>query len=333
MFCRVFLIAVIAAVSLLVPACGRKEAPSAVAPAPAPAQSVTILAMGSVPIEFVFYGRDQAANEADVEACRAEEDRLENILNRYRPDATVSRLNRMEPGIPMTVEPELIEMLNLSRKVFDLTGGAFDPTVGPLILLWKEAGKTGKLPADAKIAAVKAEVGFDAVEIGTDTVTLKRKVYIDLGGIAKGYIVDKLVSLLQARGVERGIVNAGGDLRVYGTRAGGFKIGITDPENKAALKAVKVVEKGAVVTSGSYEQFSMIEGRRYSHIIDPRTGRPVENDSDSVSIYAAEAGIADGLATGVFVMGFEAGRDLIKQLPDIGCYLIRTGGEQWEEEF
>ncbi len=292
------------------------------------------LAMGGVPVEITLYNTSSDA-ESVIDACSGEVRRLEMILSRHIPDSEISKINRSAPGTEISISPEMREVLTAAGRVHAMTGGRFDPTVTPLIELWKKAGKDGRLPAEETVKTVLEHVGFENVEIGESTLVLKNGVKIDLGGIAKGFIVDKLVSLLKKRGETAGIVNAGGDLRVFGEKKGGFVVGITDPfvERTVTPALIKkaVITSGAFVTSGSYERFSIIEGKRYSHIIDPVTGYPVDNTLASVSVTHADAMIADALATGIFVLGFSEGGKLIKNLDEAGAFLLSTDRSEFAD--
>ena len=287
--------------------------------------------MGGVPVELIFFGRARQDIPGDVTAAEQEIIRLEKLLSVHIENSAVSRLNRSELNRPVQVDPELAEVLAIAEKLYILTDGAFDPTVKPLVSLWKCAAEQGRIPADEQVRKARSRVGFRHISVKGDAVTRKRDVVLDLGGIAKGYIADRVAGLLRRRGVRAGIVNAGGDLRVFGRRKGGFSVGIRDPEQRMKLLDRITIQKGAVVTSGSYERFSVIEGRTFSHIIDPRTGYPVRNSLSSVTVCAEHAAEADGLATGIFVMGFEKGRDLCAGLNSVSGYLVGSDGRIWDE--
>jgi len=303
-----------------------------VVPADAERRSAEIIVMGGVPLEIVLFGRGGDQFRADVEAVRKEAARLEKIFNAYDRFSALSRLNARPVNARMEVAPELAEVLRLSRRIWRLTDGRFDPTVGPLIALWKKAGVAHTLPTPAEIRAARERTGMDKLRVEGLLVMRTADVAVDLGGVAKGYIVDRLVDILRRRGAEAGIVNAGGDLRVFGKRRGGFLVGIRDPRDPLGLIKKKTVHRGAVVTSGSYERFVVIEGKRYSHIIDPVTGRPVSNDLASVTVYAPDAATADALATGIFVLGFEKGRRLLERLEHVGGFLVKRDGTTWEKD-
>ena len=329
------------------PAAEQPPAPAPVSPepvaSPAPAAFTKamfkLIAMKNVPVIITMYGRTEATGAPDMDAAAAEIERLERILSRHRPDGTLARVNNLPPGEALEVEPELVEVLATARRVNRLTQGCFDPTVGPLIELWKKAGRDQVLPTDAEIAAARAQVGFDSVVIEGNTVSLTRPVTIDLGGVAKGYIIDKVIALLVKRGVPGGIVLAGGDLGVFGAKPDGslFQVGVRDPADPGGTKGLVVhtlaIKSGAVLTSGSYERYVTINGVRYSHIIDPRTGRPVPEDHDllSATIHAEDAAFADGMATGVFILGKAEGRKVLEGCAEAGGFLLAADGQNWEK--
>lgn len=289
----------------------------------------TILAMGGVPVEIVFFSRGETLRAGDLDAVIEEVGRLEKIMSRHMEFSTVSRLNRRSPGSGMDVGPELAEVLTCAQKVYRETDGAFDPTVTPLITLWKEART---IPSQQEVERARAQVGFEHISIQGDIVTRNKDVILDLGGIAKGFIADSIAELLRKRGVKAGLVNAGGDIRVFGRRRGGFIIGIRDPDKrKGEIKRTRIYS-GAAVTSGSYERFRIIDGKRISHIIDPKTGNPVAGSLKSVTVCARDAATADAIATGIFVMGFERGKKLLKRLEDVSGVLITADGTVWPED-
>jgi FAD:protein FMN transferase len=329
------------------PAAEQPPAPAPVSPeppsVPAPASSAKamfkLIAMKNVPVVITMYGRTEETGAPDMDAAAAEIERLERILSRHRPEGTLARVNKLAPGEALEVEPELIDVLATAKRVHQLTLGCFDPTVGPLIELWQAAGRDQRLPADEAIAAARAQVGFDSVVIDGNKVRLTRPVTIDLGGVAKGYIIGKVIALLVKRGVPGGIVLAGGDLGVFGAKPDGspFQVGVRDPADPGGTKGLVVhtlaIKSGAVLTSGSYERYVTINGVRYSHIIDPRTGRPVPEDHDllSATIHAEDAAFADGMATGVFILGKAAGRKVIEDCPEAGGFLLAADGQNWEK--
>jgi thiamine biosynthesis lipoprotein len=211
-----------------------------------------------------------------------------------------------------------------------LTDGAFDISYASMDRIWKFDNSMKQMPSEEIIKASVAKVGFQNIILNkiNSTVFLKLKgMKIGFGAIGKGYAADKAKALLISKGVKSGIINASGDMNTWGKQPDGreWKIAITNPKNKNKVFALFPINNGAVVTSGNYEKYVNFNGKRYSHIIDPRTGYP-SSGIISVTIFAPKAELADALATSVFVMGKEAGLDRINQLPKIECIIIDDKG-------
>ncbi|UCC95775.1 MAG: FAD:protein FMN transferase [Candidatus Omnitrophota bacterium] len=252
--------------------------------------------------------------------------RLDKIFNMYDPESEVSRLNTSYDE-PLEVSPELIEVLQIAQRVYHLSGGAFDISHGSLYIFWKELikkGKVEKFPSHQEISQLKELGGMNhlAVRPHDQTVTIKRKgLKVDLSGIAKGYIVDRAVLQLKKSGIDSALINAGGDIYCLGKisyfgsskrsgpkhwyRKRPWRIGIQDPgSGEDIIHAQELIDE-AIATSGNYEQFFEFADKRYSHILDPRTGYPVANNIVSVSVISRNCTAADSLATAFFIMGLE----------------------------
>lgn len=270
-------------------------------------------AMGGIPVRVVAYDRTKGDFESDLREVESCVDRLENIFSRHRADSDVARLNAMGEGCTGDASPALIDLLRKSQRWSEKTGGAFDVTVGPVVSLWKDAAKMGRVPTEDDLAVARERVGMERLRIVDDNICLERSgMSIDLGAIAKGAIIDEAVSVLRRNGVVRGIVDAGGDVAAFGD--GEFRIGIQDPRDRKKLMGTISIEEGGVVTSGDYERYAAIGGRRYSHIIDPRTGEPAD-ELVSVTVVGPDAADADALATAISVMGREEGIEFLKEMP------------------
>jgi len=270
--------------------------------------------------------------EADVAgaalaAAEGELRRVEVLMSAHIEASELSRLNRLPVGGKQPTDPELLAILDFSRQVHEQSDGAFDVTVGPLIELWKTAAKAGAPPTEEQIRQARAASNWGALHVLPDAPAVVRgkpTVRVDLGGIAKGYGIDKAVEAMRnTPGVAGGLVDVGGDVRCFGRPAEGGKwlVGVRSPFGGDSLLAVLQLDEGAVCTSGNYERFTEIAGQRYSHILDPRTGRPVDF-APSVTVFAADATTADAWATALSVLGRAgAGR-----LPDGAEALIVEGG-------
>ncbi len=282
--------------------------------------------MGTIVQITVMEGAEERYDRA-AEAAFTEIQRLEEILSAYKGGSDVSRISK-NAGEPVQVSPETIEVLKTAVRVAELSNGAFDPTVGALGNLWGYSGEKGAVPTDEEIAKVLPLVDYGAIEIdeSPSKAGLKRKgMSLNLGGVAKGYIVNKAVEALKREGVARGIIHAGGDMVVFQVdEKEPFSIGIQHPREKRLLGKASVYS-GAVATSGDYERFFEIGGKRYHHILDPRTGFPAEG-TQSATVIAKDPTLADALSTAVFVMGPSAGMELIERLPDVEGVIVDSEG-------
>ncbi|MEN9361414.1 MAG: hypothetical protein RL095_2949 [Verrucomicrobiota bacterium] len=232
-------------------------------------------------------------------------------LSLYKPESELSRLNREAAERDFPCGERLWRNLVAAEQAWKLSGGAFDVTIGPLMRLWGFYGKRNSEPDEAEINEVLKRTGFHHVRLDHARKTcrfLRPGVEIDLGGIAKGLAVDRAVELLQQAGCRRGLVDLAGNLRVFGPpppHAPAYAIGVKDPRDKSAVLASAQLLEQSTSTSGSYERFVIYQGRKWPHIIDPRTGRP-RLGADSVSIVCPSAMWADILSTTLFVAGPEA---------------------------
>ncbi|NOZ22270.1 MAG: FAD:protein FMN transferase [Planctomycetes bacterium] len=289
--------------------------------------SQTRKALGTQAKMSVVTGADRGHEaEQAIEAAFARVEEVEQMMSHYRPDSDVSRLNDSGKEV---VSAETFAVLKKAKEVSALTDGAFDITVPPLIRLWKSAAKRKTLPTEADLKAALALVGWKKMELKKESreVSLKKGMAIDLGGIAKGYAVDAAAKALNCRGFQNVMVEIGGEVVCTGRREDGgpWKIGVQDPRSHLlapqTLDIILGLSDIAVATSGNYMQFTVINGKRHSHIIDPRSGWPADN-IPSATIIALDCTTADALATAVSVMGVEKGIQLIDSLPDVEAMLI-----------
>jgi thiamine biosynthesis lipoprotein len=275
--------------------------------------------MGTV-VQVSLAGTDAGRADELSARCQGMLEGLEDRLSFFRPGSDVSRLNAAETGSYVPVGPDLQALVALSLRFGELSGGAFDVTVGPLMRLWGFGGGHGltNVPSDEAIVQAVTRVGYTAIATNAAGVALlKPGMKIDLGGIAKGYAVDRCCDALRQGGARDFLVNLGGNLRAYGSPAPGraWRIGVRNPFNTDALLGTLELPEGwATATSGNYERFVTVDGRRYSHIMDPRTGRPVEGMA-GVTVLAPTAVETDGLSTTLFVLGVEAGTRALGEFP------------------
>jgi len=384
--------------------CGWLVAALALAAGCAPREPVEVIetreAMNTLVTVRAVAVSDSAARRA-LDAAWKEMDEGIKHLDRHLPDSDISRVNRDAGRFTIEVDPLVTSCLSAAREVYDMTGGAFDPTVGPILELWRKAQERNQLPTEEELAAARALVGMDAVQIlafmaekplaeleplpprGGPTpkpedlvkpmylVGLDREgMALDLGGIAKGYIVGRMAQRMVQSGVLAALVDAGGDVYAEGQRPlnlvapgsasrqatarlppataravpvpgcqgakpgfaeatpGGDRrwgVGVQDPrypDDRTRLFTAVHVRDQAVVTSGHYARGYTVEGRRFSHIVDPRTGRPVDTRLASVTVVAPDAATADGLATALAVLGVEKGMELVEKTDGVECLLL-----------
>ncbi len=269
------------------------------------------------------------AEQAALAACR-ELYRIESVMSNWRDSSEVSRLNRESRGRPVRVSPELFSVIDSSLYYAGKTFGAFDVTVRPLVVLWGfEGGSAKRIPSDAEIARARALVGYRKVELdrAASTITLPAGTEIDLAGVAKGYAIDRCIGILKGLGVTNAFVNLGGNVFAIGSAPGksGWPIGIRDPWGGTTTVGTVLLRDEAVATSGNYENFVEIQGERFGHLIDPRSGRPVSSVL-SATVIAPTGLESDALSTGFFVLGPDGAKKAAASLPGVRA-LVAIPGE------
>ncbi len=276
------------------------------------------------------------ANEKAIREAFEALNKVDALMSTYKEDSEISILNREGKA---QVSEETLEVVEAAIKFSNLTDGAFDITVRPLLDLWKKAKKEEKVPTEEEIEEAISLVDYQRIILEANQIRLEKKgMQIDLGGIAKGYAVDKAIEALKKNGIKRALVNAGGDLYALGTDRQGEKwqIGVQDPrEEDKIIDIIKVKDK-AVATSGDYRRYFSLEGKRFSHIVNPKTGLTVQDVPMSVTIIGPDATTTDALSTGVFVLGPEEGMKLIESLPEVEGMIISEGmkkltSQGWEK--
>ena len=246
--------------------------------------------------------------------------RLNKLFNFYDCQSELSRLNRTF-NVPVKVSPELLELLNISAQVNQITNGAFDVSCGSLFEYWKKLIKSKNvtaLPPPQEIAALKEKCGMQYVLIDNkrSTVTIKKEgLKIDLGGLAEGYMVDKTVQKLKGAGIDMALIDSGGDIYCLGqNRTAPWRVGIENP-GVNSLVARELIQDEAITTAGDYEQFFIFKGKKYSHIISPQTGFPVDNNVVMVTVIAKNCVTADALDTAFMVMGEDGVKEFLNKRP------------------
>ena len=260
-----------------------------------------------------------------LQDCISETRRIEYLISEWIDTTQVSRLNAGAGKGPVKVSPELYELIRRSIFISEITQGAFDISFGGVGKLWNFKNDKPELPDSSAVNMALGSVGYQHIILmDSSRVFLSRPgMKIGFGGIGQGYAAEMVRKMLIDKGIMSGVVNASGDITAWGTRSDGspWKMGIGDPTDPSKVLLWLPVKNGAISTSGDYENYFEIDGVRYGHIIDPRTGYPAKG-VQSVTIIGPDAELADALATAVFVMGVETGLDFIEQLPGYDCIIV-----------
>ncbi|MEJ2880203.1 FAD:protein FMN transferase [Pedobacter sp. GR22-6] len=277
--------------------------------------------------EFTAVTDDHAMGPKAIAAAIAEVKRIEELLSTFKESSQVNEVNRLAGVSPVRVDEEVIGLVVRSQKISSITQGAFDITYGSVDKsLWNFDQNMTALP-NRELALKSVDlINYEhvLVNVKKSTLMLKHKgMRIGFGGIGKGYAADRAKQVMMGMGIQSGIVNAAGDLVTWGTQPGGqaWTIGIADPNHKQQAFSALSISNMAIATSGNYEKYAVIDGKKYSHTIDPKTGLPVTGVK-SVSIICPSAELADALATPIVVMGVKVGLDLINQLNNVACVVI-----------
>ena len=255
---------------------------------------------------------------------------INRSLSTYLPESEISRINRGETATTERLSDDFSDVLTTALAIHELTGGAYDVTIGPLVDLWGFGPEpfSGTVPPAAAIARARALVGAGRInwQPASQRLQLPEGMRVDMSSIAKGYAVDQLVELLLAQGIDSVLVEIGGELRAHGERpeGGPWRLAIESPEPASGrfLTGLRVSE-GAVATSGDYRNFFEIDGKRYSHLVDPRTGAPVDHELVSVTVVHKLCAVADALATGLLVMGLESAFALAEE-EGLAAYFVTS---------
>lgn len=287
-------------------------------------------AMGTA-FEFTLYAREGDTSTDEIlrvaeEAFGAVDD-LERRISNWIPDSQISYVNNHAHEGPVAVAPDVLELIQFSRKMFDASGGAFDPTVGPLVALWGFYKGKGHLPDETELREALSKVGMDKVRIDPLARTVaydKEGMRIDFGGIGKGLALDVAARVLRDNGVTAALLH-GGTSSVYALGAPpgqpGWTVRIRDPYNGGEWVEEVILRDESLSTSGSYEKFFELDGKKYCHIFDPRTGKPVEGMLSATAI--ASSGMeSDALSTAFFVMGQEKTEAFCREHPEVRAVMV-----------
>jgi thiamine biosynthesis lipoprotein len=274
-----------------------------------------------------LWSDDAALAERAMDAVMVEMRRTDELMSTYKPESELSQVNAHAFERPVAVDPEIILVVERGLEMSRLSGGAFDITYASVGYLYDY--RTHQHPSERQIAAALPGVDYRQVQVDRERHTirfLRKGVRIDLGGIAKGYAVDRSIERLQALGIRNAMVNAGGDTRLLGDRRGKpWIVGIRDPRNDGRMVTRLPLADEAISTSGDYERYFEEGGVRYHHILVPGTGHPAK-EVRSATVLGADATLTDALSTTVFVLGVERGMQLVARLPGVEAVVVDAEG-------
>lgn len=289
----------------------------------------------AVPVKIVLYASDKATAEAAAEAAFGRLRELNGILSDYDRCSELRRLCATSGmGKATVVGDELWRVLSHAQVVSERSEGAFDITVGPVVRLWRRARRREELPSAERLESARKLVGYGLVRLHPETQAielLRPEMRLDLGGVAKGFAIDEALATLREHGVPRALVDAGGDIRLGAPPPDrpGWLIGVAALDADAPPSRYLWLFDRAIATSGDTWQYVVIEGKRYSHLVDPRTGIGL-TDHSSVTVVAPDGITADALASAVSVLGPEKGLKLIEDSPNTAAFIVRAPGGQVE---
>ncbi len=305
-------------------------AASALSTAPARAEWLSRTVDGTMGTRIVveLWSENHAAGERAIDAVMAEMNRIDAGMSTYKPTSELSRLNASAASGPVKISRELFDLLSTSLDYSRLTDGAFDITYASVGFMYDF--HAGTRPSEQQIESALPAVNYHHVLLDRKAGTVRYSqpgVRIDLGGIAKGYAVDRGIGILQQRGIRHALVQAGGDSRIIGDRFGKpWIVGIRHPDRKQEIIARLPLVDTAISTSGDYERYFDENGTRYHHIIDPHTGHSA-SQVRSATILAASATRSDGLSKTAFVLGAEAALKIYERLGDVEAIIVRPDGK------
>ncbi len=281
--------------------------------------------------EISCYSQDRASAIKAIDAAFTEMRRIENVFSKFDENTSVSNINRIAGLEKVIVSEEVFGLTERSVYYSRISEGSFDITVGPLMEIWGFVRRQKAIPDRDVIDNALKSVGYKNIELDPKELSIRflnKGVKIDFGGIAKGYAVDRAKDVLIAHGIKNGIINLGGNISALGKAPSGknWNIGVEDPRGKGRILKTFELRDMAISTSGNYERFFEIGGKRYSHIINPVTGKPCQGII-SVTVVADSAEKADALSTAIFVMGEERGLNLAKSIKGIKVLILKEDGK------
>ena len=284
--------------------------------------------MGTL-VKITAVARSESIAQAAATAGFAEIRRLEELLSTWIPTSELSRVNAAAGVLPVHVSLETLTVVQRAVQAAEMTDGGFNIAIGPAVDAWSVM-EGRRIPTESELDALRPLVDLMSVHANVREKTIyleKIGMRIDVGGIGKGYAADQAVEALRRAGAVAGVVALSGDIKTFGRLPGGkmFPVGIQHPRQDGAVLAWIDLQDEAISTAGDYERFFEREGVRYHHILDPRTLQPARS-CQSVTVIAREGVWADGLDTGIFVMGAKRGMELVEQLPDVEAIIVDQDG-------
>jgi thiamine biosynthesis lipoprotein len=262
-------------------------------------------------------------------------DIVDQSMSTYKPQSEISRFNGLPRDSQQSISAEFAEVLAVSKMVWEQSGGALDPTVGPLVDLWGfgPVATDNRIPDDQELAKALAETGFQYVQVSDQVLSKTKPVGLDLSAVAKGYGVDQVAQLLEMLALPDYLVEVGGEMRVSGVNPDGnpWRVAVEMPSLMPQVQRVIALHDGAVATSGDYRNYFVKDGVRYSHTIDPRTGRPIAHSLASVTVLSETCAEADAWATALMVLGEEQGMALAEKLK-LAVYMLVADGADYSAQ-
>ncbi len=277
--------------------------------------------------EITVVSHDSQLNEKVVDIAFKEIERIDKLCG-YSKESEVTKINCKAAKIPVKANNEVVSLLSRSVEISRITDGMFDITISPIVTLWGFETPKNRVPTKSEIEKSIKLVNYNNIRINKTDSTVyftKPGMKIDLGGIAKGYAVKTTMDIIKNMGIKNSMVNLGGDIEVSGNRDGKnlpWRIGVQHPRKPDQLVTILEYNNKSVVTSGDYERCFFFDGKRYHHIMNPETGYPADNGCISVTIIAEDNVLADGLSTGIFVLGHEKGIKLVESLKNVEAIII-----------
>jgi thiamine biosynthesis lipoprotein len=290
----------------------------------------TTLLMGGR-FDITIVAKDSLSAEQNIDTVIAEITRIENLISDWKSDSQVSEVNQNAGIRPIKVDREVFELTQRAIQFSEVTHGGFDISFAAMDKIWKFDGSMTAMPSAEAIKKSVEKVGYKNIILDSvqSTIYLKLKgMKIGFGALGEGYATDKCRDMMIAKGIKAGIINGSGDMSTWGKQPNGkpWNIGITNPFHPEKLLAAVPLQQDAVTTSGSYEKFVVLDGKRYSHIINPATGYPATGLC-SVTVFGPNAETSNGLSTSLMVLGKKEGLLLLNKYPDYSCLMITDNGK------